>query len=171
MSRTVTIKIVQEQIQTAPSPSTDGGENKPNPSANGKSKDAPNPVMAVTSYVTQNVISTIKQQAEYYGSKYLSMTENYTTQTNIENAKSTIGGVVGIASSGVQGYATGAVMGGGGLGVAMAVISMITGIARTTLSALNNYENQIEQIHQQSYGNYFNSVRVGYVDGGRGTEN
>jgi hypothetical protein len=171
MSRTITIRILEEKTNAEPSPAANTqNENEPKPSGKESDKKKGSGAYMLSAFISQNVVGTIRNQAEYYASKYLSMTEDYGWQTNIENAKTAINIAGSLANSGVMGYAMGATV-SAGWGVAMAIVNVATTAVKTTMSGIRGVENEIESIHQQAYSNYFNSTRVGYVDGNRGTEN
>lgn len=151
--KTIEIRIFSEK--QAPSPDVDNEE------SNEKSKKRVD-----TKRIVKRALQTTATEAEYYYGKYINISEDYKTGRFIQNAKNIISTSVSLfnaAKAGLEGALIGGPVG--------AIIGVVSSITSMVYSNTKNYADQIENIHQNIYSNYFYSQRAGFVDGSSGTEN
>ena len=167
MAREVIIRILEERPSEPDPEASDGGQS--DPSRTGKSKKDKTLSQLLTAYVGKRVWGIIKEEAKYFTGKYFAATENYKTQSLVDNALETIDFGMSTGFSMVAGAKMfeGTALGAGG-GALLAAAAVIT---QKTVTAFNRYFDEAQKIINNTYGNYFYGERAGYVDGGHGTEN
>lgn len=169
MSRSITITIINEASEDRPSPdlgSQDSEKKKPS-ADNEKSKKTVGDLLKI--YVGRRIYQSVKSTATTYMNKYFDASENYHAATAVDNVVSTIDGVVDLWS-GAKGAAKGFAMIGASAAVGFGL--GLTAVALTkTISAINQYASEAQNLVNSAYGNYFYGQRAGFVAGGHGTEN
>ena len=169
MSRSITITIINEASDELPSPDLSTQESaKAKPSAdNEKKKKTVGDLLKI--YVGRRIYQSVKSTATTYMNKYFDAAENYHAATAVDNTMTTIDGIVDLWA-GAMGAAKGFAMIGASAGVGFGLGAAAVAITKT-ISAINQYASEAQNLVNSAYGNYFYGQRAGFVAGGHGTEN
>lgn len=172
-NRTITIRIISEDQNAAPSPNpSDGASDKeaPSPKASNSSSKEKSKSLFAQLNIREKAKNLVIQEAEFYTGKYLSATEDYRAQTTLQNVKNTINGAFSIYASMKTGATLGASAGpygaiaGAAIGATMAIVSKVQG-------EMSKYSEAAQAVIENAYSNYFYGTRAGLASGGYGTEN
>ena len=114
-------------------------------------------------YVTEQALSLLLNEAQYFFGKWENLNEDYVGQNNMQNTMRILNSVAGLATSTIAGG-----MVAGPLGM---VVGATVGLMKNIINTQHTMREYRENVYQQIYSNYFFGTRVGFVNGGRGTEN
>jgi hypothetical protein len=174
MSRKIVVEITSKRTESPLPEAIDTNNLLPAPDGSksgGEENDGTYALSKFAAYqITKNVIASINTEIGYYLGKYTELTEDYKTGVNISNAKTVISTIGGIFGSTLAGGIAGAKFGPVGM-IVGAVAGMSSSFVASAISSKNTYNEAIADIHENVYSNYFYSLKAGYADGSRGTEN
>jgi len=126
-------------------------------------------VLAFQAY--QYAKSQIVSVARYELGKYFSLTENYTAQQDMSNIMTAISKAASFGTSVVSGAMTGLQVGGvHGAIIGASIAAVGTGVSEA-IGIRNRFIEQNRFLINTNLQSNFQLVRMGLVDGGRGTEN
>lgn len=117
----------------------------------------------LTVYAFNQVKNRIIQTASTMWNRYVDMKEDYLAQNNMNVIKAHVGAVSSYATSASAGYAMGGV-----IGAAIGVVGNAVNRAVSYKTTRANYNEQNNAMNAQTN---FSRVRMGLIDGGRGTDN
>lgn len=145
----------EETARQALNTYTEAGNNK---QMGGKAAAA-----AVALYALEEVKNVIVQYASVSWNRYLDMKEDYIAQNNMNALKANINMAKSYASSTIKGAAIGGIVG--------AAIGIGANVAKRAISFNATMEKYYDQNNAMNAQTNFSRVRMGLIDGGRGTEN
>lgn len=127
-------------------------------------------VSALTVYAMNTVKNNIISAASVAWNRYVDMKEDYLAQNNMNEVKAHLGMAKSYGTSIAAGATIGAIGGPVGIAVGAAVGAASNFISRGVRYGITmaNYNEQNNAMNAQTN---FSRVRMGLIDGGRGTEN
>ena len=127
--------------------------------------------LAIGLYALNEVKNNVIQSASMEWNRFVDMKEDYLAQNNMNEIKAKLGAVKSYASSAMTGARIGASVGG----PVGAVVGAVVGVSGNVYNRFNNFRNAMAGYHEQNNAmnaqTNFSRVRMGLMDGGRGTEN
>ena len=125
---------------------------------------------AITLYALNEVKNSIVKTASQGWNRHIDMKEDYLASNNMNEIKAKIGAVKSYASAAITGAKIGSI--GGPIGIAIgAAVGTVANAGNRVINyalAQTRYNEQNNAMNAQTN---FSRVRMGLMDGGRGTEN
>jgi hypothetical protein len=121
-------------------------------------------------YMANQIKNRIVQTASTMWNRYVDMKEDYIAQNNMNQIKAHVGAVSSYATAAISGAKIGGVLGpaGAAIGAAVGTIGNAVNRAVSYKTTIANYNEQNNAMNAQTN---FSRVRMGLIDGGRGTDN
>lgn len=152
-----------DSTREAMSTYTDAGDN-------GNSGGLKTAAYTMSLYALNEVKNNIVNSASIVWNRYVNMKEDYLAQNNMNEIKARLGAFKSYASSAITGARIGSTFGPVG-----AVVGAAVGTAGNAVNRVINYSAAISGYNEQNNAmnaqTNFSRVRMGLMDGGRGTEN